>query len=130
MKQKIEGRPPTLFDSTRTVQHLLARNMGNMLTQFKYGAMNAFEAREAGLANAQTAYNNAKSAANAQFMSQAVGAVAGMAYGAGMFGGKTPSSVSSTVGTGAGPANMTDFYNWNQVMNQYGYGFNLGPSPY
>lgn len=92
MKQKIEGRPPTLFDSTRTVQHLLARNMGNMLTQFKYGAMNAFEAREAGLANAQTAYNNAKSAANAQFMSQAIGTVAGMAYGAGMFGGSSPSS--------------------------------------
>lgn len=66
MKRKVEGRPPQLFDSTRMMMHLAKRNASNMLSQYQLGLTNARAGRAAMLANANTAYQNQRSAANAQ----------------------------------------------------------------
>lgn len=86
MKQKIEGRAPTLFDSTRQVQYLMKRQAGNMQKEFNMNMLNAQEARAGMLANAQANYNAARSAANSQMYSQIGGALIGYAAANAEFG--------------------------------------------
>ena len=89
MKQKIEGRAPTLFDSTRQVQYLMGRQVGNMQKEFQMNMANAREARAGMLANAQAQYSAARSAANQQMGMQIGGALIGYAAGNMKFGTET-----------------------------------------
>lgn len=86
MKQKIEGRAPTLFDSTRQVQYLMSRQANNMRKEFNMNMLNAREARNGMLANAQSQYSAARSAANSKMFSQIGGALIGYAAANNKFG--------------------------------------------
>ena len=125
LKKKIEGRPPTLFNSSRTMMHLLRRNMSNMSQRYNIDTLNAIDARNAGIANANTAYQGAVAAANSQFMSQAIGAIGGFAGAYAMYGGSTPSSTYPT-----GSMSNMNYTNNYGVPAGYETGFNLAGQQY
>ena len=116
MKRKIEGRPPTLFDSTRTVQYLLQRNVSNMGKQYNMGMLNAQEARRAGMANAQAQYQSAKSAANSKMWSSIGGTLLGMGLAQMKFG-NTPSSTNAADGFNTNIGNPRLDLNMNPAVN-------------
>jgi hypothetical protein len=125
LKKKIEGRPPTLFNSSRTMMHLLRRNMSNMSQRYNVDTLNAIDARNAGIANANTAYQGAVAAANSRFMGQAIGAIGGFAGAYAAYGGSTPSSTYPT-----GSMSNMNYTNNYGVPAGYETGFNLGGQQY
>lgn len=123
MKQKIEGRAPSLFDSTRTIQYLMGRQAGNMRKEFNMNMLNAQEARAGMLANAQSQYSAARSAANSQMYSQIGGALIGYAAGNMKFGTETSSLPQ-------GSANNMYYNSTAGVPSGYATGYDLSGTGY
>ncbi|MEL6803013.1 MAG: hypothetical protein AAFO91_04420, partial [Bacteroidota bacterium] len=116
MKQKIEGRAPTLFDSTRQVQYLMGRQASNMQKEFNMNMLNAQEARSAAITNAQASYNAAKAAANSQMLGTVGGALVGYAVANNKFGTETMS-----YGTTDPVDSATGGFNYDMMNNPSSY---------
>lgn len=121
MKQKIEGRAPTLFDSTRQVQYLMSRQAGNMRKEFNMNMLNAREARAGMLANAQSQYSAARSGANMKMIGTVGGALIGYAAANMRFGAETGMQ---------GSMNNMYYSSTSGVPSGYATGYDLSGSGY